>query len=86
MNGMSKVQQVSHCYHVLLDLAYPKKRLDFFIWLNSHGRDIEDTVSHHLGLTRSEICRLGEVSEWIHGSFNLYIPVNVHNWNKHPGR
>ena len=72
--------------NVLLELGYPKQRLDFFVWLNSHCRDIENTVSYHLNLTKSEICQVGEVREWIHGSFNVCIPVHVHNWNKHPGR
>lgn len=72
--------------NILLDLAYPKQRVDFFVWLRRHRRDIEDTVSYHLGLTRSETCRVGEVKEWIHGSFNVCIPVHIDNWNKHPGR
>jgi hypothetical protein len=72
--------------NVLLDLAYPQQRLDFFVWLYTHRRDIEDTVSYHLGPTSLEICRLGEVKEWIHGSFNVCIPVHVDNWNKQPWR
>jgi hypothetical protein len=72
--------------NMLLSLAYPEQRLDFFVWLNTHRQDIEDTVSYHLGLTGLEICRLGEVREWIHGSFNVCIPVYVDNWSKHPGR
>ena len=72
--------------NMLFDLAYPEQRLDFFVWLKTHRKDIEDTVSYHLGLTGSEICRLGEVREWIHGSVNVCIPVYVDNWNKHPGR
>jgi hypothetical protein len=71
---------------MLLDLAYPELRLDFFVSLNTHRADIEDTVLYHLGLTGSEICRLGEVREWIHGSFNVCIAVYVDNWHKHPGR
>ncbi|EDN94991.1 predicted protein [Sclerotinia sclerotiorum 1980 UF-70] len=71
---------------MLLGLAYPELRLDFFVWLITHRADIEDTVSYHLGLTGSEICRLGEVREWIHGSFNVCILVYVDNWHKHPGR
>ncbi len=63
--------------NMLLDLAYPELRLDFFAWLSTHRADIEDTFSYHLGLTGSEICRLGEVREWIHGSFNVCIPVYV---------
>jgi hypothetical protein len=72
--------------NMLVNLAYPEQRLDFFVWLKCHRRDIEETVSYHLGLTRSEICRLGEVGEWIHGSFNVCIPVYVDNWHDNPGK
>jgi hypothetical protein len=72
--------------NMLLNLAYPGQQLAFFVWLYSHRGDVEDTVSYHLGLTRSEKCRLGDVKEWIHGSFNVCIPVYVDDWNKHPGR
>jgi hypothetical protein len=51
--------------NMLVNLAYPEQRVDFFVWLKMHRKDIEDTVSHYLGLTRLEICRLGEVREWI---------------------
>ncbi len=72
--------------NMLVSLTYPEQRIDFFVWLKLHSRDIEETVSHHLGLTRSEKCRLGEVREWIHGSFNVCIPVYIDNWVKHPGK
>lgn len=72
--------------NMLLDLAYPELRIDFFVWLRLHCTEIEETVSYHLGLIGSEKCRLGEVKEWIHGSFNVCIPVYVDNWHKHPGR
>jgi hypothetical protein len=71
--------------NILFDLAYPEQQLDFLVWLETHCKDIEDTVLYHLGLTRSEICWLGEVRGWIHGSFDVCIPVYIENWNKHPG-
>lgn len=72
--------------NMLVNLAYPELRIDFFVWLYTHRADIETTVSYHLGLPGSEKCRLGDVGEWIHGSFNVCIPVYVDNWYKHPGR
>lgn len=71
---------------MLVELAYPELRIDFFVWLNMYQADIKDAVSYHLGLTGSEKCRLGDVKEWIHGSFNVCIPVYVDNWKKNPGR
>lgn len=33
---------------MLYDLAYPEQRVDFFVWLKLHRKDIEDTVSYHI--------------------------------------
>lgn len=57
-------------------LSYPKKRLDFFCHLFDHRADIESIVSHHLGVPKAS-CRISEVEEWVHGSFNGCIPVRV---------
>ncbi|PWY93952.1 hypothetical protein BO94DRAFT_612638 [Aspergillus sclerotioniger CBS 115572] len=59
---------------MLLDLDYPEQRIDFFVSLYSRRTDIEKIAAGHLGL-RS--CRLGAVNEWIHGSFNVCIPIYV---------
>lgn len=67
---------------MLLELSYPEKRLDFFLWLTMHREDIESVVSYHLGLHQAGDCRMGEVKEWIHGSCNVCIPVHVAKWNK----
>lgn len=64
---------------MLLDLSYPDQRVDFFVWLYSHRSEIEDTVSHHLGLGPRN-CRVGGVNEWIYGSFNVCLPVYVDQW------
>ena len=65
--------------NILFDLAYPEQWLDFFVWLKTHYKDIEDIVSYYLGLTSSEIYRLGEVREWIYSSFNICILVYINN-------
>lgn len=71
---------------MLANLSYPEQRLEFFIFLLDHREEIEDIVTYHLSLTKSETCRLGEVQEWLCGSFNVCIPIYVDNWKKHPGR
>lgn len=65
---------------VLLDLDYPEQRVDFFVLLYSNRNDIERIASYHLGLDPSDTCRTGDVNEWVHGSFNVCIPLYV---NKH---
>lgn len=67
---------------VRLGLSYPDSRVEFFVFLYSHRNDIAALVSDHLGPGQSIQCRLGEVKEWIHGSFNVCIPVYVDNWTK----
>lgn len=67
-------------------LAYPEQRTEFFIWIYAHRTDIEHTVAYHLGLKTSEKCRVGEVKEWIHGSYNVCVPVYIDDWQRHPGR
>ncbi|KAL2755358.1 hypothetical protein ACRALDRAFT_1076969 [Sodiomyces alcalophilus JCM 7366] len=62
---------------VLRKLSYPEKRLDFYQFLHTHASDIETIVSHHLGVSR-DTCRVPWVDEWVHGSFNVCIPVYVH--------
>lgn len=71
---------------MLLDVSYPDSRMEFFVFLYSHRNDIAAVVSDHLGLGQSIHCRLGEVREWIHGSFNVCIPAYVENWNKHSAK
>ncbi|RMZ76687.1 hypothetical protein DV738_g4851, partial [Chaetothyriales sp. CBS 135597] len=61
---------------VLRKLTYPEKRLDFYQFLHAHAREIEAIVSHHLGLSAGS-CRTPWVSEWVHGSFNVCIPIYV---------
>jgi len=70
---------------MLLALDYPEQRIEFFVSLYSKRADIVDIVSYHLGLTLSDTCWLGEVSEWIHGSFNVCIPVYIRRPNQPPG-
>lgn len=68
---------------MLLDLSYPEQRIDFFVWLYSHRQNIAGTVSYHVGLGQSGNWRVGGVEEWIHGSFNVCIPVYLDQWDGH---
>ena len=52
---------------MLLVVCYPKSRIGFLVFLYGHRNDIAALVSGHLGIDRSNECRLGEVREWIHG-------------------
>ncbi|OOF98994.1 hypothetical protein ASPCADRAFT_162880 [Aspergillus carbonarius ITEM 5010] len=63
--------------NVLQELQYPERRIQFFTYLFMNRSAIEAIVSHHLGLKGKQTCRIGEVKEWISGSFNVCIPVYI---------
>ena len=67
---------------ILLDLNYPDQRIDFFVSLYLNREEIENIASFHLGLDSSDSCKTGEVNEWLHGSFNVCIPLYVNKPNE----
>ena len=70
--------------NMIIRLAYPSQRFEFFLWILTHRKDFEVIISCQLCLTANETCRLGEVGEWKHSSFNVCIPVYINNWSKYP--
>ena len=60
-------------------LAYWHHRNDFFSHLKAQRSQIEAIISYHLGLDTRDQCTLSEYEEWLHGSFNVAIPVRVHS-------
>ena len=73
-------------HNTLQRLTYRQKRHDFSLYLHQHRTKIEALVSSHLGLKRSGDCQLTQPEDWIYGSFNVCLPVNVSRWNKHLGK
>lgn len=65
--------------NILQELQYPKKRIDFIVLLLESEHEILRIVAQHLNI-KTSTCKLSQVSEWRHGSFNLCIPIHV-NWN-----
>ncbi|KAL8826849.1 MAG: hypothetical protein Q9170_007247 [Blastenia crenularia] len=68
-------------HDMLRRLTYWDQREYFVFDLRHHSAAIEDVVSYHLGLGSTGSCRLAPQNDWIHGSFNMCIPVYV----RHPG-
>lgn len=62
---------------MLHQLTYWQKRFDLLGYLYDLIPEIEAVVSHHLNLNGIEHCTLAPTSEWIHGSFNICLPVNI---------
>ncbi|KAL9131471.1 MAG: hypothetical protein Q9217_000619 [Psora testacea] len=65
-------------------LTYWKKRFDFLVYLREHSAEIEAVVSYYLGLNGKGSCYLAPLNDWIHGSFNMCLPVYVKNWRNRP--
>ena len=63
--------------NMLIRLVYPHKRDLFFKYLLEHQNDIRDIVIHHLNLKRDAKCTIADPSDWLQGSFNVCIPVQV---------
>ena len=65
--------------NILQELRYPKKRIDLIVLLLESEDEILRVAAQHLNI-KTSACKLSQVSEWRHGSFNLCIPIYV-SWN-----
>ena len=63
--------------NILQELSYPDQRIEFFTYLYTRRQKIEAIVSYHLGFGKAELCQIGDIDEWIAGSFNVCIPVYI---------
>ncbi|KAK1768901.1 hypothetical protein QBC33DRAFT_610224 [Phialemonium atrogriseum] len=66
---------------VIKNLSYPEKRAIFWLYLDRRRSQIAEIVSRHLNIPLAAF-QLGELGEWIHGSFNACIPIHI----THPPR
>lgn len=69
--------------NVLHKLTYWDQRLAFFAHLYKHRPVLQETVAHHLRLP-ANVCRVAELCEWLHSSFNVCVPVTIDYHNKQP--
>ncbi|KAB8213342.1 hypothetical protein BDV33DRAFT_66606 [Aspergillus novoparasiticus] len=68
--------------NILHQLKYPSQQSQFFTLLQSKRSWIRVIVAHHLNLPSSNACQVADVGEWLHGSFNVCIPVTILEWNQ----
>lgn len=61
---------------IIRELSYPEQRLQFWLHLYTLRQQIVEVVSQHLNIPQCDFT-LGEVQEWIHGSFNACIPIHI---------
>lgn len=65
-----------HQSDTLTQLEFTARIRAFNEHLLNHASDIQDLVSHHLGLSASESCAVIKGS-WKRGSFNICVPVEI---------
>ncbi|KAL4886507.1 hypothetical protein BJY04DRAFT_228365 [Aspergillus karnatakaensis] len=63
--------------NILHQLSYYDKQNSFFSHLNNHQSWIKSIVAHHLNLNSPDACHVHDVQNWLHGSFNVCIPVTI---------
>ncbi|KAK3382274.1 hypothetical protein B0T24DRAFT_5115 [Lasiosphaeria ovina] len=61
---------------IIQNLSYPEKRAIFWLYLGRRRSQITEIISRHLNISPANL-RLGDVREWIHGSFNACIPIYI---------
>lgn len=71
---------------MLRRLSYWNKRIYFLCYLDDHSAEIEAIVSYHLGLSEIESCYIAPLDDWIHGSFNMCLPIHIKDREGHEKR
>ena len=66
--------------NVLHQLEYCDKKDRFFDCLYRKRNLMQAVVAHHLSLQLPDACNIADMSEWLHGSFNVCVPVTISTW------
>jgi len=64
--------------NILHGLGYWPRQNAFFAYIHEHRSMVADIVGHHLNI-RSSACQVADMGDWLHGSFNLCVPVSINN-------
>ena len=70
--------------NILHELGYRDQKIRYFTHLYRNRKLIESIVAHHLNLPSADTCHAVDVEEWIHGSFNVCIRVEVDSQGRDP--
>ncbi|KKK15238.1 hypothetical protein AOCH_000385 [Aspergillus ochraceoroseus] len=68
-------------FNVLHQLKYHSEQTRFFAQLHDRREWMKAAVTHHLGLKSSAECHVADVENWLHGSFNVCVPVTIDSWH-----
>lgn len=68
--------------NILHQLGYYDQQNQFFTRIRYKQSWIKTIITHHLGLSSSDSCHVADTKDWLHGSFNVCIPVTIQNWGR----
>ncbi|KAE8152358.1 hypothetical protein BDV25DRAFT_69954 [Aspergillus avenaceus] len=66
--------------NILHRLGYYDQQNEFFARISDSRGWIQAVVAYHLGLTSPDECQVADIVDWLHGSFNVCVPVTINNW------
>lgn len=65
---------------ILHRLQYYDRQREFFAGLSDNRDWIKAVIAHHLRLPSTDLCQVADVGDWLHGSFNVCVPVSINDW------
>lgn len=68
-------------FNILHQLGYHAEQDRFFAHLLDKRGWMETVVAHHLNLS-SAVCHVAGIEDWLHGSFNVCVPIAIDTWNR----
>lgn len=66
--------------NILHQLGYYDQQCRFFCHLVDNSDWMKAVIVHHLRLRSTDACHITEIEDWLRGSFNLCVPINIDNW------
>ncbi|KAJ5239573.1 hypothetical protein N7468_004192 [Penicillium chermesinum] len=72
--------------NVLHELTYWDQETDYLTYLHRNRDSIRSIVAQQLGLNSADKCHIAHPEQWMRGSFNICIPVDVDGQGPKPER
>ena len=64
-------------HNMLIQSKWPRQRGDFIEYLRHEAEAVQQLVVHHLSLRPHQTCSIAPHKDWLCGSYNVCIPVNI---------
>lgn len=67
-------------FNILHQLGYHAEQSRFFAQLLDQRSWMKTVVAHHLNLPPA-VCHVADMEDWLHGSYNVCVPIDIDSWN-----